>query len=55
MFVSGIIYAGVWAFAPIQVAVAVGCGAVVAGIAVTLVYGLSLRARTTPARPGRSV
>jgi hypothetical protein len=42
---SGLVYAGLWAFAPIPVAVAGGCGAVAVGIAVTLGYGLWLRAR----------
>lgn len=45
MAISGLIYAGLWAFAPIPVAVGVGCGAVAAGIAVTLGYGLSLRSK----------
>ena len=44
LVLSGLVYAGLWAFAPIPVAVAGGCGAVVAGIAVTLGYCLSLRA-----------
>jgi hypothetical protein len=43
MVLSGLVYAGVWAFAPIQTAVAVGCAAVIAGIAVTVGYCLSLR------------
>jgi hypothetical protein len=43
LVVSGFIYAGLWAFAPIPVAVTVGTGAVFAGIAVTLGYCLSLR------------
>lgn len=45
MALSGLIYAGLWAFAPIPVAVALGCVAVAAGMAVTLGYGLSLRAK----------
>jgi len=45
MVLSGLVYAGLWAFAPIPVATTVGCGAVLAGIAVTLGYCLSLRAR----------
>jgi len=44
MVLSGLVYAGLWAFAPIHVAVIGGCGAVLAGIAVTLGYCLSLRA-----------
>ena len=45
LVLSGLVYAGLWAFAPIPVAIWVGSGAVVAGIAVTLGYCLSLRAR----------
>ncbi|WP_395944713.1 ammonium transporter [Brevundimonas sp.] len=43
LVVSGLIYAALWAFAPIPVAVAGGCGAVLGGIAVTVGYCLSLR------------
>ena len=39
--VSGLVYAGLWAFAPIQVAVSVGTCVVLAGIAVTFGYVLS--------------
>lgn len=42
---SGLVYAALWAFAPIPVAFAGGCGAIVAGMAVTLGYCLSLQAR----------
>jgi len=42
---SGLVYAGLWAFAPIPVAIWVGCGAVLAGMAVTVGYCLQLRAR----------
>lgn len=42
---SGLVYAGLWAFAPIPVAVAGGCGAVIAGILVTVGYCLSSRDR----------
>ena len=49
MVLSGLVYAGLWAFAPIPVATTVGCGAVLAGIAVTLGYCLSLRAKTKAA------
>ncbi len=45
MVLSGLVYAGLWAFAPVPVAIAGGCGVVVAGIAVTLGYCLSLRAK----------
>jgi hypothetical protein len=49
LVLSGLVYAGLWAFAPIPVAVAGGCGAVLAGIAVTLGYCLSLRDKTKAA------
>ncbi len=42
---SGLLYAGLWAFAPIPVAVAGGCAAIAAGIAVTVGYCLSLRGK----------
>lgn len=45
LVLSGLVYAGMWAFAPISVAVAVGCGAVAAGILMTFAYGLALRSR----------
>lgn len=40
---SGLVYAALFAFAPMQVAVAGGVTAIVAGMAVTLGYCLSLR------------
>lgn len=49
LVLSGLVYAGVWAFAPIQTAVWVGCGAVIAGIVVTFGYCLSLRNRAKAA------
>ena len=49
MVLSGLAYAGLWAFAPIPVAVMGGCAAVVAGIAITLGYSLSLRAKAKSA------
>jgi hypothetical protein len=45
MALSGLVYAGLWAFAPIPVAVAGGCGAIVVGLAVTAWYSFTLRAR----------
>lgn len=45
LVLSGAVYAGLWAFAPVEVAVAGGCGAVALGIAVTVGYCLGLRAR----------
>ena len=49
MVLSGLIYAGLWAFAPIPVATWGGMGAVLLGIAVTLGYCLSLRAKAKAA------
>ncbi|WP_292092535.1 ammonium transporter [Brevundimonas sp.] len=49
MVISGLIYAGAFVFAPISTAVFVGCGAVIAGLAVSIGYCLSLRDRTTAA------
>ena len=45
LVLSGLVYAGLFAFAPIPVAAVGGSCAVVAGIAVTLGYCLSLRGR----------
>ena len=45
LFLSGLVYAGLWAFAPIPLAITLGCGAVAAGMLVTLGYCLRLRAR----------
>jgi hypothetical protein len=49
MVLSGIVYAGLWAFAPIQTAVIGGCVAILAGMAVTIGYCLSLRAKAKAA------
>ncbi|AQA00951.1 ammonium transporter [Sphingopyxis sp. QXT-31] len=46
---SGLVYAALWAFAPIDVAVGGGCAAVLGGMAVTLAYCLSLRRRAKAA------
>lgn len=46
LVLSGLVYAGLWAFAPIQAAVAGGSLAVLLGIAVTIGYCLSLRGKT---------
>lgn len=45
MVLSGLLYAGLWAFAPVAVATAVGTLAVFAGVAVTLGYCVSLRSK----------
>ena len=42
---SGLAYSAIWAFAPISVALVAGSGVIVAGIAVTVFYCLSLRGR----------
>jgi len=45
MVLSGFVYAGLWALAPISVATWGGTGAVVAGVAITFGYCLSLQAK----------
>ena len=45
MAVSGLVYAALWAFAPHQIAVIAGSAAIIAGIAVTSWYCMSLRTR----------
>jgi hypothetical protein len=45
LVLSGLVYAALWAFAPIPLAVAGGSAAVLAGIAVTVGRCLSLRAK----------
>ncbi|MDE2488929.1 MAG: ammonium transporter [Alphaproteobacteria bacterium] len=44
LVLSGLVYAGMFTFAPIPIAMTVGTGAVLAGLAVSLGYCLSLRA-----------
>jgi hypothetical protein len=43
MVLSGLVYAALWAFAPVPVALAGGCAAVIAGMIVTIGYCLSVR------------
>ena len=43
MVISGLIYAGLWAFAPFQTALIGGCAAILIGMAVTFGYCLSLK------------
>lgn len=50
LVLSGLVYAGLFAFAPIPVAVMGGVSAVAAGIAVTLGYCLSLRGKARTAQ-----
>jgi Ca2+/Na+ antiporter len=45
MVISGLIYAGAFVFAPISMAVVIGCGAIILGIAISFTYCLSLRNR----------
>jgi len=45
LVLSGMVYAGLWVFAPIQTAVLFGTAVVLAGVLATLGYGLKLRAR----------
>lgn len=47
--ISGLVYAGLWAFAPFNIALIGGCGAIIVGMAVTLGYCLSLRDRARSA------
>ena len=49
MALSGLAYAGLWAFAPFDVALIGGCGAILVGIAVTIGYCLSVRDRANAA------
>jgi hypothetical protein len=42
---SGLTYAGLWAFAPIPLAITAGCFVVLAGVAVTFGFCLTLGAR----------
>ncbi len=48
MVLSGLIYAGLWAFAPIPVAETFGTGAILAGVLLTLGYCLSVSRRARP-------
>lgn len=43
LVLSGLLYSGLWAFAPMQVAIIGGCAAIMLGIVATLIYCLSLR------------
>jgi hypothetical protein len=49
LVLSGLVYAVLWAFAPIPIAVAGGCGAVLLGMAVTIGHCFSMRARAKAA------
>ena len=43
---SGLVYAGLWAFAPVPVAIVAGSAAVAAGMIVTIGFCFRLRRRT---------
>ncbi len=45
MALSGLVYAALWAFAPFDVALWAGCGAIILGIAVTVGYCLRQRGK----------
>ena len=49
MALSGLVYAGLWAFAPFDVALIGGCAAIILGMAVTIGYCLSMRGKATAA------
>ncbi|WP_209316068.1 MULTISPECIES: ammonium transporter [unclassified Brevundimonas] len=49
MALSGLAYACLWAFAPPTVALVVGCGAILAGIAVTFAFCVLQRGRAQAA------
>jgi hypothetical protein len=49
MTLSGLVYAGLFAFAPLRVAQLAGTGAILTGLAITLGYCLTLRDRRTAA------
>jgi hypothetical protein len=46
MVLSGLVYTGLWIFAPIQTAITLGTAVIVAGMIATLAYCLHLRGRT---------
>lgn len=49
MALSGLVYAVLWVFAPMTIALVGGCGAILAGIAVTFFYCRSLPSNERPA------
>ncbi len=49
MAISGLVYAGLYAFAPLSVAFPVGCGVVVGGVVLTFAYCLAQRAKAKAA------
>ncbi len=49
MALSGLVYAGLYAFAPLSVAFPVGCAVVVGGVGLTFAYCLAQRAKAKAA------
>lgn len=49
MVLSGLAYAALWAFAPVDTAIVAGCAAIIAGIGITVAFALSLRTRVRKA------
>ena len=49
LVLSGLIYTGAFIFAPMDMAVVIGCGAIILGIAINFIYCLSLRNRAKAA------
>jgi len=49
LVLSGLIYTGAFIFAPMDMAVVIGCGAIILGIAINFIYCLSLRTRAKAA------
>jgi uncharacterized membrane protein len=49
LVISGLVYAAVWAFAPIDTAIVIGTAAILIGILATFAYALRLRARSRQA------
>lgn len=49
MVISGLVYAAIWAVAPIDVAVVAGSAVIIVGVAVTFAYCRSLRNRAKAA------
>lgn len=51
MVLSGLVYAGLWAFAPMQVAIWGGTIAVFGGVVISLAYCLTLQSRANASQP----
>ena len=55
MVLSGLVYAGLWAFAPLPLAMTIGTGAVAAGVVATLGYCFWLRGQARAGKYGDTV